>query len=191
MTNGTAQLATATDQLAKKVKAAGDRDDALAIYLAVLPLQRKLNGVVSNPVGNTLTGVAGILREKHNYAESEPYAREALDIRQQIYQPGSWGIASAKSDLGVSLLGAGEYDEAEFLLVAAYRELNAAFSPTRTSPPPPEQYAHIRKTLDSIVSLYKAWNKPAEAAKWRAEIARWQATTHPTTSPSQQASHGS
>ncbi len=56
-------------------------------------------------------------------AAVERMTRQALDVRQRLYQPDDWRIAQAQALLGWSLLAQRRYDEARALMLAADRGL--------------------------------------------------------------------
>ena len=98
--------------------------------------------------------------------------REALRIRSQVpgVVPGrrrtfiddDWSVGATRSLLGASLVALRRYAEAEAVLLAARRELEAAPSPRRRD---------VTATISRLVDLYVAWGKPETASVYRALLA--------------------
>ena len=97
------------------------------------------------------------------FAESEPLAREAMDITTRKL-PGSWERFSTLTLLGASLSGQKKYEAAEPLLVEGYRGLEMLKDGVSAG-----ARSHIERTRRWIVELYQAWGKPAKAAEWQKE----------------------
>jgi hypothetical protein len=105
--------------------------------------------------------------------------REYLEIRQKTLPAGHWQIAVAESQLGGCLTLADRYEEAEALLLRSHDVLNSlAANPT------PAQRNAIERNVQRAVQLYEAWDKPEQAARWRAKLP----TTQPATEPSDHSS---
>ena len=84
--------------------------------------------------------------------------------RREVPRRGSAG--RGQSLLDTDRTGAESlFSAAEPLLVAGYEGLEKA-EPTI----PPEARPNLREALERLVHLYTAWDKPAEAAKWRATL---------------------
>jgi serine/threonine protein kinase len=115
------------------------------------------------------------LNKLTRYSEAEAVLRECLAIRQGSSPEGDWPIFNAMSMLGESLVGQGKFAEAEPQL------LNGHAGITDQSAAP-----HARKTgaLERIVRLYEAWERPEQAAAWRAKLERHLAATQSTTTGS-------
>jgi hypothetical protein len=79
-----------------------------------------------------------------------------------------WETAGARAQLGGALLGQRKYAEAEPLLLAGYAGLKER---EKALPPPDKE--RLPQAADWLVELYTAAGKPDEAAKWRAERARY------------------
>jgi len=92
---------------------------------------------------------------------SEPLAREALEFNNKN-QPDDWQRFRAESLLGASLAGQKKYAEAEPLLLDGYRGMLARKDRIGV----PDWY-HLSRAHEWILELYRDWDKPEEAAKWR------------------------
>jgi TolA-binding protein len=107
------------------------------------------------------------LFKQQKAAEAEPVLREFLATRQKN---GSdlWSYFSAQSLLGCSLLGQAKYTDAEPLLVRGYEGMKQ-----REAQIPAGYKAHLSEALERLVQLYDATGQTDEAAKWRAERAKY------------------
>ncbi|MBM81521.1 MAG: hypothetical protein CMJ78_13150 [Planctomycetaceae bacterium] len=105
-------------------------------------------------------GKVMLAQKKHE--EAETLLRESLDLHRTSLPDGHWLTASAQSLLGESLMGLGQLDKAEPMVLDGYRGMKA--SEGRFEP------RLIRQAADRIVRLYQLWNKPGEAEKWKREL---------------------
>jgi hypothetical protein len=101
------------------------------------------------------------------FPDAEPLLRECLAIRAKV-QPDAWTTFSTHSLLGGALLGQKKYADAEPLLLAGYEGMKQ-----REKAIPPQGRIRLPEALDRLVELYTATDKPEEAAKWRAERAKY------------------
>jgi serine/threonine protein kinase/tetratricopeptide (TPR) repeat protein len=91
--------------------------------------------------------------------QAEALMRESLKVREDNFPPGHWVIASSVSHLGAVIARRGRFAEAESLLVTSERRLVEL----RGEEAPP-----VRDARKRLVMLYEEWNRPDEAARWRA-----------------------
>jgi eukaryotic-like serine/threonine-protein kinase len=77
-------------------------------------------------------------------------------------QPASWERFTALTLLGASLSGQKKYEAAEPLLVEGYQGLEIHKDSVSVV-----DRAHVDRTREWIVELYRAWDKPAKVAEWR------------------------
>ena len=101
-----------------------------------------------------------------NYIEAEPIARECLEARQ-VAMPDRWLTFNAMSMLGGALLGQGQYAEAEPLLLSGYKGMKQ-----REDTIPAQGKVRLQETLERLVQLYEAWDKPDQAAEWKQTLAQ-------------------
>ena len=118
-------------------------------------------------LASKLTSLGSSLIKAKAYSDAERFSRESLDIREKI-SPTSWLTFSAKSQLGEALCGQKKYDEAEPLLLSGYegmkkRETTISKSSANVLP----------DSLDRLIELYKATDKPDEMAKWQTERVKY------------------
>jgi eukaryotic-like serine/threonine-protein kinase len=91
---------------------------------------------------------------------AESSAREAKQASQEI---GAEAMKSyAMSLLGESLVGLGQFSEAESMLLEGYEGLKGSA----------QQADRLREAVERLVQLYEAWEKPDEMGVWQMELQR-------------------
>jgi tetratricopeptide (TPR) repeat protein len=108
------------------------------------------------------------LMEQERWSEAEPLLRESLTIREKT-QPDAWTTFNVRSHLGRSLLGQKRYADAEPLLLSGYEGMKQREKTI------PEGITSIPETVDRLIELYTATNKPDEVKKWQLERAKYPA----------------
>lgn len=128
-----------------------------------LGLVKQREGAESPAYASTLARVGLPLLQRQQWTDAEATLRECLTIRETT-QPEEWLTFNTRSMLGAALLGQKRYAEAEPLLLAGYEGLLL-----RLGKIPPQARVRLHEALDRLVKLYDAWDKQAEAARWRRE----------------------
>jgi serine/threonine protein kinase/tetratricopeptide (TPR) repeat protein len=116
------------------------------------------------------------LLKQEKWSEAEPILRECLALQEKLADAPlanaaapplvpSWQIADAKSMLGAALTGQKRFADAEPLLLAGYEGLTAAENAI-----PARARGRLTESLQRLVRLYDAWEKPDEAVRWRNEL---------------------
>ncbi len=117
----------------------------------------------AHPAVSTAMAVLGrALGPLGELAEAERWLRESWRLRQEHFPEGHWLIASSEKVLGEHLILQRRYAEAETHLLASERALTAARG---------EGAEVVRDVRASLVKLYEAWQRPAQATGWRARLA--------------------
>jgi hypothetical protein len=101
-----------------------------------------------------------------DFSEAEPFLRLYLEIAAQKL-PEGWRRFDVTAALGTSLLGQKKYTEAETALRNGYTGLRQY----EESIPLHCREKRLREALESLVRLYEETSKPADATKWRRELA--------------------
>ncbi len=109
------------------------------------------------------------------FAESEPLAREAMEIDRKK-QPDDWQRFRAESLLGASLAGQKKYAEAEPLLLEGYQGMVARKDRIDV----PDWY-HLDRAREWLVQLYQAWGKPGKAAEFEIQEQGRKILAYPST----------
>ena len=110
---------------------------------------------------NPLLEMGLILNKAGRLHEAEAYLRQALDIRTRLLPKGNLGIGKAEGALGECLTLQKRYADAEPLLLDSYEILES----TTVS-----NDARRTEALQRLVSLYEAWGKPQEAARYPSRL---------------------
>ena len=132
--------------------------EALAIVRATLPADHPV-------IAARMERLALVLIDQGQYAEAEALLREVLTIRQKTLPSDSRAFAGTESRLGGCLTLAGRYDEAEALLLRSYEILKDC--PEDATP---AQRTALDENVRRVVELYDAWDRPEQAAEWRAKL---------------------
>lgn len=168
-----------TGQLARARLAAGQVEPALPLFAEYIDGQRTRMGADNVFFANLLMTTGTDLMGRRQWPSAEKYLRESLAIRQ-AKQPAAWLTSATESLLGGALLGQKKYAEAEPLLLSGYAGLRAVNSLPFAAEP------HLSAAAERLNRLYEEWGKPAEAAKWRAERAKYPKTLEMLPPPSDQ-----
>jgi tetratricopeptide (TPR) repeat protein len=156
--------------LAGFYKEAGDVGAMEEWYRDSLAQTRTAMPARSLAVGFSLGTLGRFLLEQERYSDAEPVFREVLEIAQVALPDDHWLLSDSKSSLGQSLIGQERFKEAERLVVNAYlRMKDDKFVPVE----------NLSWALERVIILYTAWEKPDEAARFRAMIQPDDAVTIP------------
>jgi serine/threonine protein kinase len=126
-----------------------------------------------------ILGALGLnLLEQHKWVDAEKVLRDCLVVcdgmdkrfREKLHGhvPCSVGWPT-RSMLGESLVGQKRYAEAEPYLLEGYKG-GKALANTMGDVPLERAILPIKETVERLVQLYEAWEKPDDAAKWRKEL---------------------
>ena len=141
--------------------ATGKKDEAIKLFDELLTDDRKNLPKDSPQLAAQLAHFGLAFAEAQEFTQSEPLFRECLSIREQT-EPDVWTTFHTCSLLGGVLVKQMKYDEAEPLLIKGWEGLIA-----REKDVPKESKSSIRKSLDRVIELYQARNKPDELQKYR------------------------
>jgi tetratricopeptide (TPR) repeat protein len=119
---------------------------------------------------SSLAELARNLLVEGKFAEAEGLARECLAIRE-LQIPGDWRTFNTRSMLGGALLGQKNYAAAEPLLLSGYEGMKQ-----RESRIPPAGKPRLKESLQRLVQLYEATNRPDKAAEWKQKLAEFDKT---------------
>jgi len=106
--------------------------------------------------------LANNLLGQRRYADAESFLRAGLPPWESR-SPDEWGVFYARSMLGAALLGQEKYADAEPLLLRGYEGVKRR----EATIPEPFRKRRLTESLERLVRLYEAWDKPDEAARWR------------------------
>jgi serine/threonine protein kinase/tetratricopeptide (TPR) repeat protein len=154
-------------------------DQAVAWRRKCLPFVERKHGKESVDYAEELIRIGSDLIQLKKPADAEPGLRQALAILDK--QPDAGEKLFAQSVLGAALAELGRYGEAEPLLLEAYRGMKnfAAEHKGQGALPSRRQ----SDALQRLVQVYDAWEKPAEAGKWRKELDEYAKAAEPAVKP--------
>jgi tetratricopeptide (TPR) repeat protein len=107
--------------------------------------------------------VARLLLKHEKFAEAEKHLRDCLSI-SETDPPAPSLLHSAKSMLGESLAKQEKFEDAERLLIESYEGLKQLEVAT-----PLAARQLLDDTVQRLIDLYTAWEKPEKAVGWQAE----------------------
>ena len=123
-----------------------------------------------SPAYADVLGVWGMRQlQLEKWAESEPALQDCLTILEKT-QPNGWMTSYVRSMLGGALLGQKKYGDAEPLLVEGYKGLSAQWGRSPgANPAGSPSLRLVIESLERLIELYMAIDKPDEVKKWQAE----------------------
>jgi len=161
--------------LADDLLAATRLEEAESLYREVVEAASRQKPRNNRFYADCLAGLGRCLIREGKPGDAMPVLQECKAIKEKS-QPDDWTTANANSLLGEALAGLERFPEAEPLLLAGHKGLLER--PEKI--PVPERNTTLSDSIDRLVRLYEAWNKPAEAEKWKRTLAQ-----SPTKEPGQ------
>ncbi len=152
-------VAQSVYSLASLLDTRGQTEAAEALYREALVIRLKLSGAQHPDVAFCRAQLGRFLHLKGEHQEAEPLLRKALKVRREVLSEGNWRIAYLESDLGSCLKELGRHQQAEPLLLSGYSLIHAKRGP---------QHKRTLEALDRIIELYDSWDRPQQAAEYRA-----------------------
>jgi non-specific serine/threonine protein kinase/serine/threonine-protein kinase len=128
---------------------------------AVLAVRRRLLDPMNFDTGITVDALADVLNREGRFREAEPLALEARKIMLAQLGPEHWRTAAVNRTLGATLTGERRYAEAEPILIESYELLRKKRGDSNPT---------TRSSLERLIELYDAWQKPEQAAAYRSKL---------------------
>lgn len=152
----------------------GKLEEAEKMHRDALEIRRKTLPAGHRDISSSAAMLSGLLLMEGRYEEAEPFARESLEIRGKVFN-GHWIHAAALSRLGAILGGERKYEEAESLLLDAYKMIDGM----KYVPP-----TNREEILLNLVEMYSAWGRKDQEKQWREKLAAHRAaTSQPAATP--------
>jgi hypothetical protein len=145
----------------------GVPEGAEAVTREAVAIYRTAGETASYEYASALSNFGLLLLRQRKYADAEPVLRECLTIREN-QTPDLWIRFNTTSQLGETLLGQKRYADSEPLLRAGYEGIKARETEITTL-----DLVRLGEAADRLARLCEAADRPAEAAKWRAEQAKY------------------
>jgi eukaryotic-like serine/threonine-protein kinase len=142
----------------------GKPEQAEAILKADLSTARANLPPNDDALAARYTQLAIALLAEGKFADAEPVARDSLEIREKRNRD-TWNRYNSQGLVGGALLGQKKYAIAEPLLISAYEGLHE-----RENKIPAMKKKHLRESIERLVELYDATNRPTEAVRWQEKL---------------------
>ncbi|HMU61219.1 MAG TPA: serine/threonine-protein kinase [Gemmatimonadales bacterium] len=137
-------------------------DEAIAYFGRMVDIYRAAYGGQHYLIGVALSNMASAYAGKRAYAQAEPLYRQAIAMYQATLPPGHTTTAIAHIKLGRVLLRERRFREAEPETLAGYEVIAPTASPGN---------GFLRAARIDLAAIYDTLNQPAQAARFRAELA--------------------
>jgi serine/threonine protein kinase/Tfp pilus assembly protein PilF len=155
------EVSTNLNNLALLLRDKGDYDQAIALFREVMELDRKNLGDAHPYVATRMNNLASALVRKGDYKSAEELFHKAIEIQRKTFLEKSWQIATTQLLLAGCLQAQKRYREAEPLMLEAFPMIKDNFGLGH-----PRTQAAVKR----LASLYEAWGKPDQAAKYKGLI---------------------
>ena len=155
------------DQLLRTYEKAGKTDEIAKLVPELLTSAREALPKDSLPLAGRLSICGRGLLTLKSWREAEPLLRECLSIREKT-QGDDWTTFNTSSMLGGSLLGQGKFAESEPLLLAGYEGMNKREDKILL-----DGRERITESIERLIELYTALQKPDQAEEWRKKQEEW------------------
>ncbi len=151
---------SARRHLAELLVGRGELVEAGPLARSALKTTRARYGDAHLRTARSLHTLGWLLTEAGEAAEAELVLDQCLRSYDRLDLPESqtWLRAQAECTMGYCLLTMQRYEEAEPLLLHSYSEIQTARGDDDPS---------TCTALNRIIALYDAWDKPAQASRWR------------------------
>jgi tetratricopeptide (TPR) repeat protein len=152
---------TTEDKLVELLQHSGVPSELERTLLARLDLLRRVRGPDDRYLAKTERHLAHAYRDAGHDSLAEHWARETLAQLRKSLPETHWEIGRAKAELGSLHVAAGNFTEAESLLVQGARTLEA-------DPEVPQ--ADLESARADLVKLYRATGRPGVARAWHDHV---------------------
>jgi non-specific serine/threonine protein kinase/serine/threonine-protein kinase len=136
-------------------------EESIALYQETIAARTIALGLDHPDTLNTRRNLGRTLMQAGRYEEALPICRDAAAGMETALPPGHPRTATTTRDVGVILLTLERFEESETALLRAHEMLVARAG---------EDHPETQETIALLVSLYDAWDRPDDAATWRAKL---------------------
>jgi serine/threonine-protein kinase len=154
------QTLVTMDTLAGVYAQHGRPDEATALLREALAVQERTLGPDHPDTLHTLNGLASVAYMAGRYAEAVPVYDDALARLRPVGDEATLAVGLALRGRGSCLLKLERHDEAEAALLEAHAVLSQSVG----------NHPQTRRTAERLVELYEAWDRPADAERWRGSV---------------------
>jgi serine/threonine-protein kinase len=156
-----ALVSIALGNLARVYQEQGEFAKAEPLAREALSIRRRTVGDDHHGTGLYLKVLGSVLVSDGRSAEAEPLLRESVANFEASLPPDHWWTGDAKSTLGECLVAQDRFAEAEPFLLDGLARIEAGLGP---------DHDRTRQAVERLVALYEAWQKPEDAARYRARL---------------------
>jgi len=156
--------------LAGVVRRAGRYEEAEPLYVEAFELRRQVLGEDHPYTIDSLRGLGLLRAEQGRYEEAEELLTESLERRRRVQGREHKRTIQNMVQLGWVYTKQQRYNEAEALLLDAFELSDRVLGPLNRD---------TIRSIDKIIKLYEAWNKPEKAKQWRAKLPSEQGNSEP------------
>jgi serine/threonine-protein kinase len=157
----TSELGIILSQYANLLSDQGELPEAEAVVREAVTIEQSANGADHPNVGILTTQLARVRCTAGDTDGATELFDDALNILERGLPPTHPRVIDARRGLGRCLSEAGRFADAEGVLIAAFESLGGSRSAVALPRP-------AQDVADSLADLYEAWNRPADAAAYRA-----------------------
>ena len=169
--NDRPSLAPPLFDLANAVYEQGRLSEAEGLFREALDLRTKYLAKEHPATAVAMSALATALRRQGKFAEAEPLYRDCLAIRERKV-PDAWYTFYTRAMLGFALLGQKKFAEAEPLLVSGFEGMKQRQADIR------DRSKVFSETLEQLIRLCEATNRPDQAAQWKHKLAEFDKTVN-------------
>ncbi len=152
------RVAHSMNNLGELYRLQGNAEAAEPVLREALAMRQAAFGPEHPLVARTLNNLGLVLMEREQYAEAETVMAASESIRRSIFPPTHPEVVRIVTNRAHLFTVQGRFDEAEAKLLELADVLNAE----------PEAQAQLPQVYQTLEALYKAWDKPDEAATYEA-----------------------
>jgi serine/threonine protein kinase/tetratricopeptide (TPR) repeat protein len=152
---------TTLNNLARELQAAGELEEAETLLREAISIWRERVGDVHPHLAVHIRNLASVMADQGKTAEAEARYLEACSMLQKVHGDSHWLTADCRNVYGGFLTGLARYEEAEALLRPAHRVLEEKLG---------RENARTVAAVERLLKLYEAWDKPDQAAEYRAML---------------------
>ncbi len=152
---GHPECAESARDLAEVLAARGEFDEAEQLYRDLLTNRRAEQSPGDPLLADALYWLGDLMLAQDRAVDAEPLLRECVDACARLSQ--GHRLNQVRRALGDCLVRLGQFERAEAVLLEAYGESAGLGTNVRK-----------RQTLQAIIAMYEAWDRPADASeRWR------------------------
>jgi tetratricopeptide (TPR) repeat protein len=134
---------------------------AQKIFEGVLDARSRVLGGQHPDSLMALNDLASVRRDEGDFEEAEGLYDQLNRKSERLLAAEDWRLGVFQGDYGRFLLDVERLDDAEDYFLRSYELLRDAFG---------ERHPRAKRAARRLAGLYQAWNKPEEAARWRAKL---------------------